>query len=83
MTDLVEFIDANGKKKKAVYLKLMKHKVKDVVNNKEIDEWYVEAVIPTRHRKDMEGYPVYIPFGVFHEKNPELAEDLFRRRLIK
>jgi len=70
---LVTFIDANGRQKTARSIKVIKHSIRDAINNTTFDEPWVEIQVVGRVRGE---WTEYIPLKEFIRSNPELAYQL-------
>ena len=66
--ELIEFVDINGNKRKARYLKVINHNVRDAVNDTMITVKYVEAMIVGRRGEHKEWYPL----EEFKKMNPRM-----------
>jgi len=63
---LMKIVDINGKEKEAKYVKKVKHKIYDQINEQYIEEEYVEALIVGKKFKWKE----YYPLDEFKKMNP-------------
>lgn len=70
---LITFKDANGREKTARSIKLIKHTIRDAVNETTFDEPWVEIRVVGRVRGE---WTEYMPLKDFIKLNPELAERL-------
>lgn len=66
----MRIIDCNKREKEAVSLKVVTHKVKDVINGGDILEKYVEALIKGRNRKAT--WIEWYPLEEFKRNNPDI-----------
>ena len=75
-SEIIEFTDINGKKRMGKGFKVVKHKVRDAINEKMIDTYYVEVTVVGNRGEWTEWYPL----GEFKKRNPgitlRLSEDL-------
>jgi hypothetical protein len=73
MTDLIIFTDANGKKKTASSIRIVKHSIRDAINNIVFDEPWVEICVVGKTREWIE----YMSFNEFSRFNPHIAKKLW------
>jgi hypothetical protein len=73
MSNLISFIDINGKQKTAKSIKLIRHPIKDAINKTTFDEPWVEICVVGRTRGE---WTEYMPLKDFTRLNPELATNL-------
>lgn len=78
MTEPIVFTDANGKRKTASSIKLIRHSIRDAINNTVFDELWVEIHVVGKVRGE---WTEYMPLKEFIRLNPELAERLSEQRL--
>jgi len=65
---LIPFRDINGKIKFAKRIRLIKHKVRDAINNRYFTEVWVEVLVVGKNRN--EEWVEYYPVGKFKQLNP-------------
>jgi hypothetical protein len=70
---LITFIDANGRQKTARSIKVIKHSIRDAINNTTFDEPWVEIQVVGRVRGE---WTEYMPLKEFIRNNQELAYQL-------
>jgi hypothetical protein len=73
MTDLIIFTDANGRKKTASSIRIVKHNIRDAINNTVFDEPWVEIHVVGKTRVWTE----YMSFNEFSRLNPSIARKLW------
>jgi hypothetical protein len=73
MSSLITFVDVNGRQKTARSIKVIKHPIRDAINNTTFDEPWVEMRVVGRIRGE---WTEYMPLRDFIKLNPELAERL-------
>jgi hypothetical protein len=75
MSGLITFIDVNGRQKIASSIRLIKHPIRDAINETTFDEPWVEIHVIGRVRGE---WIEYMPLKDFIRLNPELASRLDR-----
>jgi hypothetical protein len=70
MSELVTFVDVNGRRKTASNIRLIKHPIRDAVNETTFDEPWVEIHVVGRVRGE---WMEYMSLKDFVRLNPELA----------
>ena len=70
---LKTFIDPNGKLKTARDIQLIRHQIRDAINNTTFTELYVKITVVGKHRGE---WTEYMPLKDFIKLNPNLAEEL-------
>jgi hypothetical protein len=70
MSELITFIDANGRQKLASSIRLIKHPIRDAINETTFDEPWVEIRVVGRVRGE---WTEFMPLKDFIKFNPELA----------
>jgi hypothetical protein len=73
MSELITFTDVNGRQKTASSIRLIKHPIRDAINETTFDEPWVEIHVVGRVRGE---WTEYMPLKDFIKLNPELAEKL-------
>jgi hypothetical protein len=73
MSELITFLDINGRQKTARSIRLIKHPIRDAINETTFDEPWVEIRVIGRIRGE---WTEYMPLKDFVKFNPELAEKL-------
>jgi hypothetical protein len=76
MSELIAFVDANGRRKTASSIRLIRHPIRDAINNTTFDELWVEIHVVGRIRG---GWTEYMRLEDFVRLNPELARRLSER----
>jgi len=71
--NLITFKDANGRTKTARSITLIKHSIRDAINETTFDEPWVEIIVVGRVRGE---WTEYMPLNEFIKMNPELAKRL-------
>lgn len=69
----IVFIDANGRRKTARSIRLIKHQIRDAINETTFDEPWVEIRVVGRVRGE---WTEYMPLAEFERLNPELAKSV-------
>jgi hypothetical protein len=67
------FIDVNGRRKTAASIRLIKHPIRDAINNTTFDETWVEIRVVGRTRGE---WVEYMSLKDFERLNPELYDEL-------
>jgi len=70
---LKTFIDPNGKLKTARDIQLIRHQIRDAINNTTFTELYVKITVVGKNRGE---WTEYMPLKDFIKLNPNLAEEL-------
>jgi hypothetical protein len=70
---LIDFVDINGRRKTASNIRLIKHPIRDAINETTFDEPWVEIHVVGRVRGE---WTEYMPLKDFIRLNPELAKTL-------
>jgi hypothetical protein len=73
LSELITFIDINGRQKTASSIKLIKHAIRDAINETTFDEPWVEIHVVGRVRGT---WTEYMSLKDFIKLNPELAKEL-------
>jgi hypothetical protein len=73
MSELITFTDVNGRQKTASSIRLIKHPIRDAINETTFDEPWVEIRVVGRVRGE---WTEYMPLKDFIKLNPELARRL-------
>ena len=73
MSGLITFVDINGRRKTASSIRLIKHPIRDAINETTFDEPWVEIHVIGRVRGE---WIEYMPLKDFIRLNPELARRL-------
>ena len=76
MSQLISFIDINGRRKTAKSIRLIRHPIRDAINKTTFDEPWVEIRVVGRVRGE---WTEYMPLNDFIRLNPELAKALSER----
>jgi hypothetical protein len=75
ISNLITFVDVNGRQKTASSIRLIKHPIRDAINKTTFDEPWVEIHVVGRVRGE---WTEYMPLKDFIRLNPELAERMSR-----
>jgi hypothetical protein len=73
MSNLITFIDVNGRRKTASSIRLIRHPIRDAINETTFDEPWIEIRVVGRVRGE---WTEYMPLKDFVRLNPELARRL-------
>jgi len=73
LSQLIVFTDINGRRKTARSIRLIRHSIRDAVNETTFDEPWVEIRVVGRVRGE---WTEYMPLKDFVRLNPELARNL-------
>jgi hypothetical protein len=76
---MINFIDANGKEKNARSIKIIKHSIRDAINDTTFDEDWIEITVVGRIRGE---WKEYIKAEDFKKLNPELYKLLIENHGI-
>jgi hypothetical protein len=71
--ELIYFTDINGRRKAASRIRLIRHPIRDAINETTFDEPWVEIHVMGRVRGE---WTEYMPLNDFIRLNPELARRL-------
>jgi len=74
--ELKTFVDPNGRLKTAKDIQLIRHQIRDAVNNTTFTELYVKITVVGRRRGE---WVEYMPLKDFVKLNPKLAEEMSSR----